>query len=311
MLRCLRENAGGGDLLCGIGGSGLSKVRNTTDKPDVLRQWAIMFVGFGGRSGARERVGPVAWGSMGLQILQMVLLGVIFCAGGYFLIERLGRGVGGGMSSAGMFFLEGVLGTWLVGGARVLARLIQEKTRPIARGGLVRLLIIGAGEAAESVLREIRRMPEQRYQVVGLIDDVSKARTRILGAAVLGPISSLPRVCQERQVGEILIALPNASNQEMQRIVSMCRATQMAADMRAGGGGEALRFRTIPSLQDILAGKAVANQIRDVSVNDLLGRDAVETDLGGGGGDDSWAGGDGERRGGEHWERALPDDLPV
>jgi FlaA1/EpsC-like NDP-sugar epimerase len=67
----------------------------------------------------------------------------------------------------------------------------------------------------------------------------------------------------------------------MQRIVSLCRATQMAADMRGNSGAPAtaLRFRTIPSLQDILAGKATANQIRDVSVNDLLGRDAVQTDL--------------------------------
>ncbi len=67
----------------------------------------------------------------------------------------------------------------------------------------------------------------------------------------------------------------------------MARApTQMAADMRGdslsnnnGPGGGALRFRTLPSLQDIVAGKAFANQIRDVSVNDLLGRDAVQTDL--------------------------------
>ena len=143
---------------------------------------------------------------------------------------------------------------------------------------VVRLLIIGAGGAAESVLREIRRMPEQRYRVVGVVDDAAKVKSRVQGAVVLGAISSLPRICQEQQIGEILIALPSASNQEMQRIVSLCRATQMAADMREGSG-TGLRFRTIPSLQDILAGNAVANQIRDVSVNDLLGRDAVQTDL--------------------------------
>ncbi len=69
----------------------------------------------------------------------------------------------------------------------------------------------------------------------------------------------------------------------MQRIISLCRATQMEADVHgtanAGGGGTPIRFRTVPSLQDILAGKAAATQIREVSVNDVLGRDAVDMDL--------------------------------
>ncbi|MGN6369311.1 MAG: polysaccharide biosynthesis protein [Phycisphaerae bacterium] len=215
-----------------------------------------------------------------------ISLGLVFAA--YYLWQSLALWLHAKPAAiAGMpetvFLLDWLFGVMLVGGARVFARLIHEESRPIATGGLVRLLIVGAGDAAEAVLREIRRMPEQRYRVVGLLDDnPAKARLRIHGAPVLGPISSLPRLCHEEQIGEILIALPSASNQEMQRIVSLCRATQMATDMRgagAPGSGPALRFRTIPSLQDILAGKAAATQIRDVGVNDLLGRDAVQTDL--------------------------------
>ncbi len=231
------------------------------------------------------------WRYVGLSDLVSLMGGTGLCAAllavGYFF---------GHLATAAIpaipptvFGADALFALLLIGGLRVFARLLHEESRPIAEGGLVRLLIIGAGGAAESVLREIRRMPEQRYRVVGLVDDVAKIKTRIHGAVVLGPISSLPRICQEQQVGEILIALPSASNQEMQRIISLCRATQMAADMRGRGGesgatagisgGGGLRFRTIPSLQDILAGNAVANQIRDVSVNDLLGRDAVQTDL--------------------------------
>jgi FlaA1/EpsC-like NDP-sugar epimerase len=180
-----------------------------------------------------------------------------------------------------LFLLDGLFALMLVGGARMAARLVHEESRPIAAGGMVRLLIVGAGEAAAGVLREIARMPEQRYRVVGLLDDdPGKAKTRVEGVRVLGPISTLPRVCRQGAVGEILIALPSASNQEMQRIVSLCRATQMEADTGGGGnGGGAIRFRTVPSMADILAGKAQATQIRDVSVNDVLGRDAVEMDL--------------------------------
>jgi len=211
-----------------------------------------------------------------------IALGLVFA--GYYLWQMLGIWLFGQSGIAGLpetvFLLDWLFGVMLVGGARVFVRLVHEESRPIANGGLVRLLIVGAGDAAEAVLREIRRMPEQRYRVVGLVDDdPAKAKARIHGAPVLGPVSSLPRVCHEEQIGEILIALPSASNSEMQRIVSLCRATQMAADMRGGSDGAALRFRTIPSLQDILAGKAAANQIRDVGVNDLLGRDAVQTDM--------------------------------
>ena len=215
-----------------------------------------------------------------------ISLGLVFA--GYYLWQSLALWHSGKAAAiAGIpetvFLLDWLFGVMLVGGARVFARLVHEESRPVANGGLVRLLIVGAGDAAEAVLREIRRMPEQRYRVVGLLDDnPAKAKLRIHGAPVLGPISSLPRLCHEEQIGEILIALPSASNQEMQRIISLCRATQMATDMRGAsslGGGPALRFRTIPSLQDILAGKAAATQIRDVGVNDLLGRDVVQTDL--------------------------------
>lgn len=179
-----------------------------------------------------------------------------------------------------VFVLDWLFGVLLIGGARMVARLSHEESRPVAQGGVVRLLIIGAGDAAETLLREIARMPEQHYHVVGLLDDSpAKQNQRIGGAPVLGPISMLPRVCSGEQVGEILIALPSATNEQMQRIISLCRATQMAQDARAV---TPIRFRTVPSLQDILAGKAVGagvHAIRDISVNDLLGRDAVETDL--------------------------------
>ena len=182
-----------------------------------------------------------------------------------------------------VFILDAILGVMLIGGAWTCARLIYEESRPIASGGIVRLLIIGAGEASAAVLREIARMPEQRYRVVGLLDDDrAKAQLRLHGTKVLGPIADLPRICREQQIGEILIALPSATNKEMQRIVSLCRTAQMQADTTTAGGGNgttALRFRTVPSLQDILTGSAPATQMRDVSVNDVLGRDAVDMDL--------------------------------
>ena len=183
-----------------------------------------------------------------------------------------------------VFLLDWVFGVLLVGSARLLTRLVHEESRPVASGGLVRLLVIGAGDAAEAVLREIARLPEQKYRVVGLLDDLpGKHKTRIQGTPVLGPISALPSVCTRHQIGEILIAIPSASKQQMQRILSLCRATQIAQDSRGDGRNTTpIRFRTVPSLQEIITGAAGAggvSAIRDVSVNDVLGRDVVETDL--------------------------------
>lgn len=178
-----------------------------------------------------------------------------------------------------VFILDAIFGLLLIGGARLLVRLVYEESRPAAPGGMTRLLIIGAGDAAETVLRELHRMPEQKYRVVGLLDDSpAKQRMRIHGAPVLGMIAALPQMCAQHQVGEILIAIPSASKEQMQQIVALCRAAQVASN-QAGGESAGIRFRTIPSMADLITGRTMAHQIRDVSLNDLLGRDAVEMDL--------------------------------
>lgn len=81
----------------------------------------------------------------------------------------------GGISAMGglpetLFIVDFLLSMMLVMGIRIASRFLYEESRPIAAGGMVRLLVIGAGEAAAAVLREIARMPEQRYRVVGLLD---------------------------------------------------------------------------------------------------------------------------------------------
>ena len=214
-----------------------------------------------------------------------------------------------------VFVLNGLFGIMLLGGVRITARLIHEESRPVAAGGITRLLIIGAGDAAAAVLREIARMPERHYRVAGLLDDdPAKARRRLQGSPVLGPISSLPRMCREHQIGEILIAMPSASSLEMQRIISLCRATQMEADVHGtatSSPATPLRFRTVPSLQDILAGKAQVNQIREVSVDGCSGAGCGGDGSGRGGRDAASEGGAGQRRRRKHRQRTVPHDLPL
>jgi FlaA1/EpsC-like NDP-sugar epimerase len=155
----------------------------------------------------------------------------------------------------------------MLGGLRIVIRLYYEEFRTAEAGRLKRFLIVGAGNAGEALLREIHRMPIAQYQVVGFIDDDPvKKDTNIHGIPVLGTVEQLPEVCEERHIEEIAIAMPSASHSERMRVVRVCEGTK-------------IRFQTVPSITDIASGKLRVSQIREVDINDLLGRETVQLDL--------------------------------
>jgi FlaA1/EpsC-like NDP-sugar epimerase len=155
----------------------------------------------------------------------------------------------------------------ILGGFRILIRLYFEEFRTAEAGRLKRFLIVGAGNAGEALLREIHRMTVAEYEVVGFIDDdLNKKGTNIHGIPILGPVEQLPEICKERNIEEIAIAIPSASHSERMRIVRVCE-------------GIKIKFHTVPSITDIASGKLRVSQIREVDINDLLGRESVQLDL--------------------------------
>ena len=156
----------------------------------------------------------------------------------------------------------------LLAGLRMVIRLYYEEFRTVEAGRLKRLLIVGAGNTGEALLREIHRMPITQYDVAGFIDDdPAKQGTNIHGIPVLGTVEQLPKICEDRNIEEIAIAMPEATHQQRRRVVQVFDK------------GTKIRFRTVPSLTDIASGKLRVSQIRNVDINDLLGREAVELDL--------------------------------
>jgi FlaA1/EpsC-like NDP-sugar epimerase len=154
----------------------------------------------------------------------------------------------------------------LVCGARLAVRLYHEEVRPAAEGGAPKLLILGAGDAGENAVREILRMPVEQYRVVGFLDDdAAKHGAQIHGIEVLGALNEVKQVCADYAVDEILIAMPSATRAELRRVVELCQGTN-------------LRFKTLPALADLISGKASLKEIRDVDINDLLGRAPVRLD---------------------------------
>jgi FlaA1/EpsC-like NDP-sugar epimerase len=165
-------------------------------------------------------------------------------------------------------FMADLFGTILLpAGLRMVIRLYHEEFRSVEGRRLMRFLIVGAGNAGEALLREIHRMPVIQYDVVGFIDDDPvKQGIDIHGIPVLGTVDQLPSICKERNIDEIAIAMPSATRQQLRRVVQVCEGTK-------------IRFRTVPSITDIASGKLRVSQIRNVDINDLLGREAVQLDL--------------------------------
>ena len=165
-------------------------------------------------------------------------------------------------------FMADLFGTILLpAGLRMIIRLYHEEFRTTESRRLKRFLIVGAGNAGEALLREILRMPIIQYDVAGFIDDDPvKQGIRIHGIPVLGTVEQLPRICETRKIEEIAIAIPSATRPQLRRVIQVCEGTK-------------IRFRTVPSITDIASGKLRVSQIRDVDINDLLGREVVRLDL--------------------------------
>jgi len=153
----------------------------------------------------------------------------------------------------------------LLGAPRLIYRYWKDSRNELLKDQTVkRVLIVGADRAGEVLSRDLRR--DNRYAVVGFVDDKPGLRgASINGHPVLGRFDQLPQLAPEAAVDMLLIALPGASTAEMRRVVALCDSTD-------------LPYRTVPRLEDVVAGRAYMNQIKEVAIEDLLGRDAVELD---------------------------------
>jgi FlaA1/EpsC-like NDP-sugar epimerase len=165
-----------------------------------------------------------------------------------------------------IYILEALLSIALLAGVRLFSRLVSESVSHVT-GIRHRVMLIGAGSAAQIVVRELKRL-KNTYDAVGCVDDdESKMGVKLQGVPVLGTVDELPRLLVANSVDEILIAVPSATSKQMQRFVRICEEC-------------ATPFKTVPALRDIIAGDGNIREFRDVHLEDLLGRDPVEIDLG-------------------------------
>src|ERR1700687_191662 len=180
----------------------------------------------------------------------------------FFLIVRYGLGLK--LFPLSIYVLEALLTFTLLTGVRVLSRMLAETVRRDSASK--RLLLVGAGHAAQMIIRETQEV-ETGYWVIGCVDDNPlKKGLRVLGVPVLGPVEALAKAVSEQRIDEVLIAIPSATQTQMRRLVEICKEAGAA-------------FRTVPEMAELIAGQVTLQQVREVSLADLLGRKPVDLDL--------------------------------
>jgi len=179
--------------------------------------------------------------------------------------------------SRSVLILDALLTLVLVGGIRMLIRVYIQRTIPASfvssayfpffkpdREKRKRLLIVGAGDAAEKMLREILDNPRVKYRPVGFLDDNPRKQGQAIhGIPVLGSIDDIEKI--PISFDEILIAIPSARGDVMRRIVELCDRTGK-------------RYCTIPKIDELIEGRISVNTIREVRLEDLVGRQEVRLD---------------------------------
>jgi FlaA1/EpsC-like NDP-sugar epimerase/lipopolysaccharide/colanic/teichoic acid biosynthesis glycosyltransferase len=168
--------------------------------------------------------------------------------------------------SRSVLVLEWGAAIFFSGGVRFIARCLRE-AYPFGQLTGRRTLIIGDGDKAERLVREVRRDGEHPLRVMGLaVDDPSAQNRSIHGVPVVGTTGQLAALVVQLRIDFIVIALDAPTGREMHAVVERCIATRV-------------EFKTLPSLQELLEGSARADQLRTVRLDDLLGRDPVSLDL--------------------------------
>lgn len=153
-----------------------------------------------------------------------------------------------------------------LGGNRALYRSFKDQR--LRAGGGKRVLIIGAGESAQMLVRDMLQHAQGEYLPVGMIDDNrDKLNREIHGIQVLGRFDDIPEVARHHSIDLIVIAIPSLSSARMQALVSICEDT-------------GTDFKTLPRMEDLITGQVTVNTIQEVSIEDLLGREKVELDRG-------------------------------
>jgi FlaA1/EpsC-like NDP-sugar epimerase len=208
-----------------------------------LRHLAWRYVGF---EGLLRIAAANAVGSLALTIILSIAFGPAF--------------------PRSIYVLDFMLCILLEMATRAGIRVLLEAPKPPTRSDRKRALIFGAGQAGMLLLNELRTHPEMGFEIAGFLDDdPAKRGMRVHGLRILGNRADIPHTVEKLSIHEILIALPQASGNDITEILERCHEARVPA-------------KRVPALSEIIEHRVLAQQIREVRIEDLLGRPAARLD---------------------------------
>ncbi len=217
-----------------------------------------------------------SWRYISLKEAQKIFAAIAI-ASAVLVVLRLGLVHLGGRSRyvvipLGILGMDFILAFFGIAGSRVLRRIQAESSERTERSRASsvidrRTLLIGAGQAGVLVAKEVTQNPGLGIKVVGYVDDdTRKIGTIIQGHKILGDTASLTELARDKKIEQAIITIAAAPGSEIRRIVKLCESIS-------------LQVKIIPGLYEILDGKVNLSRIREVTIEDLLGREAVQLDL--------------------------------
>lgn len=163
--------------------------------------------------------------------------------------------------------IGGVISLFTMAFVRMQYRLFNERTLIRENPARKKVLLVGAGEAGEMVARDMLRHPEYDYQPIGFIDDDPKKGNLMLrGIPVLGKSPDIPKIAERKAVDEIFVTMPAVTGEPLQEIARYCEQTDA-------------EIKILPGFIASMAGEVGVASVRELQLEDLLGRDPVETDI--------------------------------
>ena len=236
----------------------------------------LMLISFGIFS-----VFKTVWEYTGIPEVQKLFLALLFEKSTFGLLTYLFRDIGiirnilmhGGHVSLyprSVILISLALSIVFLGGIRGLFRIFSEKKKGFMldsrNNNKKNLLIIGAGDAGITILKEINRHRELNYRIIGFLDDdTAKIGMYIHNVKVLGEINKLPRIIEKYKIDEIIIAIPSAKPSLIKRIVDLTKGK--------------VKLKILPGLYELINGKVSISRVRPLKLEDFLGREPVKINL--------------------------------
>ena len=204
------------------------------------------------------------WRYAGEEEMLSILIGSSICIILAYIIHNLI----GNKYPLPFYILKVILIILFTVGIRIAYRVARRtKTKSTKYTNNINVLVVGAGNAGAMIIEEIKRNPQLRKMPVGIVDDdKNKIGRKIHNIRILGKIADIERIVNQYKVDEIILAIANIDQERKTTIIENCKKTKC-------------KVKTIPGIFEIIDGKVDIKKVRDVDIEDLLGRESINTDI--------------------------------